>query len=88
MFHKSWNNEKVISSEKGILTDAFEKNIPRDWGLFKKPPRNRKGLSQRGSNLQSSILTMQLFESNTQLNFLTVKQKMMKKRDPEANVSI
>ena len=23
MFHKSWNNEKVISS-------AFEKNIPRD----------------------------------------------------------
>ena len=31
---------------------------------------------------------MQLFESNTQLNFLTVKQKMMKKRDPKANVSI
>ena len=30
MFQKSWNNEKVISSEKGILIDAFVKNIPRD----------------------------------------------------------
>lgn len=30
VFQKSWNNEKVISSEKGILIDAFEKNIPRD----------------------------------------------------------
>lgn len=44
MFHKSWNNEKVISSEKGILTDAFEKNIPRD--CLKNHPEIEKGLAK------------------------------------------